>query len=231
MGFNSLRDLELAGVKWELSEPGQKNTKTNKDIPNRTSCAQTDGMSGIAPQSVAPIPANLAKENATSANDFETLCNIIKQFDHPIKMFAKNTILPQNGEKLLIITDTPSSDDDESGEILSGRAGELFNKMITAIGLTRDSVAICPLIFWRTPGGRTPSEEELELTRPFVDKFIELTNPSAVLTLGTLATKQISNTEYDFSIISIPHPNYMILKPESKKTAWDQLQKLLKSLE
>ncbi|MFA7187940.1 MAG: uracil-DNA glycosylase [Alphaproteobacteria bacterium] len=227
MEINSLHDLYLAGVKWELSNfayPKKESKQENieqKIVHNTKNIIKT----------IAPISMTAAQEIVCNATNFSELCNTITEFNHPLKMFAKNTILPTIGEKLLILTDSPSSEDDEFGQILSGVSGELLDKMLNAIGLERNLVSICPLLFWRTPGGRTPTDEELSLTKPFVDKFIELSNPTAVLTLGPLAAKYQFKNNPEFQIFSIPNPSYMILKPDSKKIAWDQLQKMLKSLE
>lgn len=226
MKFDLLRDLELAGVKWELSNSSVQKTLNKKENIEQN---KNNSMESIAP--VAPISMPMAHESACHANDFSELCTEISEFNHPLKMFAKSTILPTMGGKLLILTDTPSSDDDESGEILSGAAGALLEKMLGAIGLERNLVSICPLVFWRAPGGRTPTDEELSLTSPFVDKFIELSAPRAILTLGSLAKKYQLKNNLEIQIFSIPSPEFMILKPDSKKVAWDELQKLLKSLE
>lgn len=227
MKFNSLHDLYLAGVKWELSNftplkkiSPQENVEQN--ITNNT-------KNIITP--IAPMSLTTAQEIVCNATNFSELCDTITEFNHPLKMFAKNIILPTIGKKLLILTDVPSSEDDEFGQILSGVSGELLDKMLNAIGLERSLVSICPLLFWRTPGGRTPTDEELSLTKPFIDKFIDLSKPRAVLTLGPLAAKYQFKKNPEFQVFSIPTPSYMILKPDSKKTAWDQLQKMLKSME
>ena len=56
--------------------------------------------------------------------------------------------------------------------------------MINAIGMSRENVFVMPMLFWRTPGGRTPTNEELALARPFVNRALELIQPRAILTLG-----------------------------------------------
>ena len=227
MKFNLLHDLDLAGVKWELSNFAyQKDNEIKKENVGQNT---TNLKNIITP--IAPISLDTSKEFACKATNFSELCDAIIEFNHPLKMFAKNTILPTVGNKLLILTDAPSSDDDESGKILSGASGELLDKMLKAIGLERNLASICPLLFWRTPGGRAPTDEELSLTSPFIDKFIEIAPPRVVLTLGTLASKYPFKTDLDLQIFSIPSLEFMILKPDSKKTAWDQLQKLLKNLE
>jgi DNA polymerase len=163
-----------------------------------------------------------------------------------LKQFVKNTALPHfaqsNSHGLLVITDAPSTDDDNIGKILTGAGGELMDKMLSSIGLSRDVVSIVPLVFWRTPGGRTPVREELDLAKPFVDRAIALLRPKAVLTLGVLTAIEIAGaklpkehgnqfaTADGTPVFPIYHPHYLILKPDAKKDVWETLQKLQKLL-
>jgi DNA polymerase len=108
--------------------------------------------------------------------------------------------------------------------------------MLNAVGESRDTVSMIPIIFWRTPGGRTPSQNELDMARPFVDKAIELIKPRVILTLGTLPATQIANVnltkshgiaielENGATCVPIFHPNYLILKPAAKRDVWNALQ-------
>ena len=143
---------------------------------------------------------------------------------------------------LVVITDIPSSDDDASGNILTGAPGELFDKMLGAIGMSRENVSVMPLVFWRTPGGRTPTRIELDLARPFINRALELLEPRAILTLGTLAAAEIAGIdliknhgaettiENDVHVFPIYHPNYLILKPGAKAAVWGVLQNVQKML-
>ena len=122
--------------------------------------------------------------------------------------------------------------------MLSGAAGELFDKMIGAIGMSRTTVSISPILFWRTPGGRTPTRMELDLARPFVNRLVELLEPKVIITLGTLAAAEIAGIDLmhnhgaetvgqgGIRIFSIYHPNYLILKTAAKQDVWAVLQKL-----
>ena len=236
MGIESLRYLGLAGVKWELNDA--PNIRMDEISSNQTARDESDKIIATAPVAVpaaAPVNANSAAANATKAAtaavDVKALYDAIAAFSHPLKMFAKNTVPPHfSRDNLLVITDAPSSDDEESGRILSGAPGELFDKMLEAINLSRDNIAICPLVFWRPPGGRTPTDEELAIARPFVLRMIELSQPRAILTLGTLAAGQSLAISRQSLVVSIPHPNYLLLKPDSKRAAWEELQKLKNNL-
>jgi DNA polymerase len=92
------------------------------------------------------------------------------------------------------------------------------------------------MLFWRTPGGRTPSRIEIDLSRPFLNRFIELTEPRVILTLGTLVANEICGIDLMHNhgaetilssgvhAFSIYHPNYLLLKPTAKADVWAVLQ-------
>lgn len=248
MGNYALQDLNMAGVRWELAENPTKNdvkkTPTQQSFTSMTNRSDTKPI--IVPPS-APITLDTVKSMVTRPNDVNSLIRMIAEFNHPLRSGATNVVLPNIAHKpngLLIITDVPSTEDDLSGTILSGNAGELLDKMLNAIEMSRNEVSIMPLVFWRTPGGRTPTREELDLIRPFTDKIIEMLQPRVIITLGTLAASEIAQTNLTSVhgneitdnngriIVPIFHPNYLILKPSAKKDVWlalQNVQKLLKN--
>ncbi len=257
-----LRDLDLAGVRWELSEypfataaavaaatvsgaPSPAPQPASAPVAPAANRVATSVVPPVKP--VVPMSVETAAAMAARPADMAALNRMISEFNHPLRSAATNVVLPhvaKNPSGLVIVTDVPSADDDASGQILSGAAGELLDKMIAAIGLSRDSVSIVPIVFWRTPGGRTPSDSELALARPFLDRVLELLQPRVILTLGTLPAAIIANaslprdhgaqTTTDKGTVCVPiyHPNYLMLKPDAKRAAWTALQtvqNLLKS--
>jgi len=241
MGNKALKDLDLAGVQWELAETPLKNDIQKTPIQQNFSPATNRlEQKNIIP-AAAPITLNTIKSMVERPADISSLIRMVAEFNHPLRNGATQVVLPniaENPNGLIIITDMPSVDDDLSGNILSGEAGEMINKMLNAIGMSRNSVSIIPLVFWRTPGGRTPTREELDLTHPFIDKMLMMLKPKIVLTLGTLAATEIAKTnltaehgkeiesENGYKIIPIYHPNYLILKPSAKKDVWTVLQNI-----
>lgn len=259
MYTDSLIDLHLAGVQWELTElpsaaaaemaAAEKMTaqiraenarggiNSEISIPDamRTP-VYSNGPAIIPPRS--PLTLDTARAAAARPADAAALVRMISEFNHPLRAMARNTVVPHvaaNPNGLLVITDAPGADDDAGGKILSGAAGELFDKMIGAISMSRDNVSIMPILFWRTPGGRSPARGELDLARPFVDRMIELLRPRVILTLGTTAAAEIAGVELnknhgiqivrdDMTIMPIFHPNYLMLKPAAKRDAWTALQ-------
>ncbi len=240
-----VKDLVLAGVKWELTD---NSVGFMSDLESVRAPARTRLSSVVPPISpVSAIDVDTANAMAMRPTTLDSLCRMISEFNHPLRGGVTNVVTPMvapNPNGLMIITDMPSNDDDASGHILSGAPGELLDKMLNAIEMSRDSVSISPILFWRTPGGRTPSRLELDLSRPFLNRFIELTEPRIVLTLGTLAAAEICGVDLmrnhgketllasGVRAFSIYHPNYLMLKPNAKADVWSVLksvQNLLKN--
>ena len=259
MYTDSLIDLHLAGVQWELTELPSAAAAEMAAAEKMTAQIRAENAHGVTereitiPDSVrtpvfsngptivparSPLTLDTARAAAARPADSAALVRMISEFNHPLRAMARSTVLPHvatNPNGLLVITDAPAADDDASGRILSGAAGELFDKMIGAISMSRDNVSIMPILFWRTPGGRSPSRGELDLARPFVDRMIELLRPRAILTMGTTAAAEIAGIELaknhgvaiardDVTIMPIFHPNYLMLKPAAKRDAWTALQ-------
>ena len=249
MSDYTLRDLELAGIKWELADMPIMTQKTKTQVeapqitPRQTSATIIAeigrGTNTLVPP-VAPVQTmstDTVRAMASRPNDMNTLNRMIGEFNHPLRTTATNTVCPHIGNgKLMIITDIPSSEDDATGQILTGANGELMDKMLNAIGESRETTSIVPMIFWRTPGGRTPTREELDMARPFIDRAIEIIRPRVILTLGTLPATEIAGInlakahgtpitqENGTVVMPIFHPNYLILKPTAKRDVWNALQ-------
>ncbi len=244
MGNKALQDLNMAGVRWEISEDPIKQ-EAKKEPVQQTLLSTKEGSKPIIIPAAAPITLETVNSMVNRPNDIDSLLRMIAEFNHPLRNGATNVVMPNiatNPNGLLIITDLPSSDDDLSGTILSGPAGELTDKMLSAINMSRENVSIIPLLFWRTPGGRTPSREELDLSTPFVQKMISMLSPRVIITLGTLSTTEVAKTnltdkhgaeittDQGYTIVPMYHPNYLILKPSAKKDVWDALQNIQKLL-
>lgn len=239
MSCDALRDLVLSGVLWEISENPTVTPVNTPVVASSASVAVSRAQNTIVPP-IAPVQTmslDTVRSMAMRPTDIESLNRMIGEFNHPLKNAATNTVLPRAGQgKMLILTDMPSSDDDETGVALSGASGDLMDKMLAAIGLSRDDVSIVPMLFWRTPGGRSPSVQELELARPFVDRAIELIAPRVILSLGTLPALEYAQVnlakshgvpvEMENGTIFVPifHPNYLMLKPAAKRDVWTALQ-------
>ena len=94
----------------------------------------------------------------------------------------------------MLIGEAPGRDEDIPGLPFVGRAGQLLNKMLAAINLQREEVYITNVIPWRPPGNRTPTPQETEICRPFIERHIELVEPDIIMLLGGSSAKTLLNT-------------------------------------
>lgn len=243
MNYGALRDLYLAGVRWELTDVPlvRANIVTQPQVATPTIDAPGRIAARVVPPiaPMSPMSVETATAMAARPTDTDALNRMIGEFNHPLRATSTNVVgihIAPNPNGMIIITDMPSADDDASGNVLTGAAGEMMDKMLNAIGMGRENVSILPMLFWRTPGGRTPSREEVDLARPFVNRAIELLKPRVILALGTLPASEIAGInlgrshgvattiENNITVMPIYHPNYLILKPAAKRDVWNALQ-------
>lgn len=144
---------------------------------------------------------------------------------------------------LMFIGEAPGADEDIQGEPFVGRAGQLLNNMMKAMGLRREDVYIANIIKCRPPGNRTPEREECETCSPYLFRQIEVIKPKAIVALGAVAAKtllainapmaELRGRWYDFRGTKLAvtyHPAFLLRDPRQKKEAWKDLQMVMKEL-
>ncbi|MGE5625891.1 MAG: uracil-DNA glycosylase [Bacillota bacterium] len=144
--------------------------------------------------------------------------------------------------KWLFIGEAPGADEDKQGEPFVGRAGQLLNSMIAALGLKREDVYIANILKCRPPNNRDPAPSEAELCRPFLERQIALIQPRLIVALGRIAAQNLLNTETPIGKLrgavhrlgSLPvvvtyHPAYLLRSPGEKRKAWVDLQLAMRS--
>jgi uracil-DNA glycosylase family 4 len=144
---------------------------------------------------------------------------------------------------LMFIGEAPGADEDLQGEPFVGRAGQLLNNMIKAMGIEREQVYIANIIKCRPPGNRTPERDECETCSPFLMRQIEVIKPKAIVALGAVAAKtllainapmaELRGRWYDFRGTKLAvtyHPAFLLRDPRQKKEAWKDLQMVMKEL-
>jgi len=144
---------------------------------------------------------------------------------------------------LMFIGEAPGADEDQQGEPFVGRAGQLLNNMIKAMGLRREDIYIANIIKCRPPGNRTPERDECETCSPFLMRQIEVIRPKAIVALGAVAAKtllainapmsEFRGRWYDFRGTKLAvtyHPAFLLRDPRQKKETWKDLQMVMKEL-
>jgi len=158
---------------------------------------------------------------------------------------------------IMFVGEGPGADEDEQGEPFVGRAGQLLNAMISAMGIRREDVYIANVVKCRPPGNRTPEREECETCSPFLMRQIAAVQPKILVALGAVSAKTLLGINdsmanlrgkiYDFSppvpkdspesaaefstkLVATYHPAYLLRDPRQKKEAWKDLQIVMKYL-
>jgi len=145
--------------------------------------------------------------------------------------------------ELMFVGEGPGADEDEQGRPFVGRAGQLLNKMIEAMGLKREQVYIANVVKCRPPGNRTPEREEIETCSPFLLRQIAVIRPKAIVALGAVAARcllglnepmaRLRGRWFDFrgTRLSVTyHPAFLLRDPRQKKETWKDLQMVMEYL-
>jgi uracil-DNA glycosylase family 4 len=139
----------------------------------------------------------------------------------------------------LVIGEAPGAEEDRQGEPFVGRAGQLLNAMLLAIGLPRETVFIANILKCRPPGNRDPRPEEVARCLPFLQAQIALLKPKIMLAVGRIAAQNLLATDaplarlrgklHRFGEAGTPlvityHPAYLLRTPSDKRKAWEDLK-------
>jgi DNA polymerase len=207
--------------------------------------------SGHAPARPPAVPAAFgdtiggAQAAASAATSLAQLKAALEAFEGcALKRTATNTVFADGVEQapVMLIGEAPGRDEDRIGKPFVGRAGQLLDKMLAAIGLDRKTNAyITNVINWRPPDNRDPSPEEAAACLPFLRRHIELAEPQVIILLGAVAARHVVGVsdgimklrgrwmEYRVGDRMVPlmptlHPAYLLRQPAHKKLAWRDLQ-------
>jgi uracil-DNA glycosylase family 4 len=144
---------------------------------------------------------------------------------------------------LMFVGEGPGADEDAQGEPFVGRAGQLLNNMISAMGIKREDVYIANVVKCRPPSNRTPEKDECDTCSPFLMRQIDIIKPKVIVALGAVAAKNLLAVNdsmanlrgrwYDFrdsKLLVTYHPAYLLRDPRQKKEAWKDLQMVMKYL-
>jgi uracil-DNA glycosylase len=194
--------------------------------------------------------AQSAREAAAAAQTLDELRESLLAFDGcGLKATATQLVFADGNPQaeIMFIGEAPGADEDRQGLPFVGRAGQLLNKMLAAIGLDRTSVYIANVVPWRPPGNRTPTPIETAACLPFTRRQIELVSPKILVCLGAPSAQTLLGVSegimrlrgrwHDFDlgtsrirVLPMLHPAYLLRQPAQKRLAWQDLRALAKAL-
>jgi DNA polymerase len=195
------------------------------------------------------------REAARLAGDCQTMDDLaaaISDFGgSPLKASCESTVVYDGiaGAGLMVIGEGPGAEEDRQGKPFVGKAGQLLDKMLAAIGRSRSGNALITNVnYWRPPGNRNPELDELAVCRPFVDRMIEISRPKLIVAAGGVPAVSLLNSrdgimklrgnEYSYTtpgaytvpLIPMLHPAYLLRRPQDKSRAWRDLLLIEKRL-
>ena len=183
------------------------------------------------------------KNDLGNVKTVQGLIEYIDQCDiSDLKTYSKFTHIHQGSlnPEILIVNDFPNSEEeDQSNNLLAEDCKKLLVNMLGAINIDLAENTIINTFFWRTPGDRRPTLNEINNCKPFFDKIIELLKPKYIISLGDLALntlmeseinfidsrgKALNNKKMNIPIFPLFHPRVLIKQPSLKRLAWEDLK-------
>ena len=189
--------------------------------------------------------------SAPSQDSLAQLEHDVKAFTGcPLKKTAINTVFSDGNPNadIMLIGEAPGADEDRQGKPFVGMSGQLLTKAFQAAGFQRDrDLYITNTVFWRPPGNRRPTAEELKVCLPFTERHIALVQPKLIILVGGTAVKALLNKAegvtklrgqwFDYAsphlktsikMTAIYHPAYLLRSPGKKKDMWQDLLRIKK---
>jgi len=245
---------DVAGVAMEAVESSATQPELREEMSPRKSAA----VAAVAEENIFAVPKpeqNVSDPVAALKLIRQDLgdctrCKLHKQGRKQIVFGVGN---PK--AELMFVGEGPGADEDAQGEPFVGRAGQLLNNMIKAMGLQREEVHIANVVKCRPPGNRTPERDECDTCSPFLMRQIAVIKPKVVVALGAVAAKnllainapmsELRGRFYDFMpagarssdpswqgarLAVTYHPAFLLRDPRQKGEAWKDLQMVMKHL-
>ncbi len=201
-------------------------------------------------QHVAPEPAPqatpvLSSETLSNVKTLDELRQTITTFDAgEISDHARQAVISRGNPEadIMVIGEAPGRDEDIQGKPFVGRSGQLLDKIFASIGLTEETLYITNVIFWRPPGNRNPTPEELIKCLPLTQRHIELIDPKLIVLVGGVSFSALTGQNgimkhrgqwttlkangRDIPTLPIYHPAFLLRQPALKKDAWRDMLSL-----
>lgn len=225
---------------------------------NRFAAAPAPRPAAPVPQAEqAPAPAAVvaadpaeARALAAQARSMDELRAIMAAYDGcGLKLRATQLCFADGNPEaeIMLVGEAPGSEEDLQGKPFVGKAGQLLDRMLGAIGLDRSKVFIVNTVPWRPPGNREPSPEEMALCQPFLFRQIELVAPRLLVTLGNVPTRALFSTTVGITrmrgqwrdltlgghtvrAMATLHPAYLLRQPAAKQMAWRDMLSLKQAI-
>ncbi len=263
--FNRFTEKPIGIIEQKSNQFDQRIIPNSKGFQSQISDNISDNMqaaepsgSQLLPQTKKGFSSDLertvfsAVSIAGATNTISELMNAVEVFEEcGLKKTAMNTVFADGNPsaKIMFIGAVPGADEDRTGLPFAGSKGQFLDKMLASIDLDRSSCYLTNLVFWRPPGDREPTPDEIAACIPFVERHVELVSPEMLVLLGGSVSKALLGMKesiaklhgqwFDYStpkmaapILAIPfyHPANLLNSPVYKRDAWLDLLKIKQKL-
>lgn len=198
------------------------------------------GEAGGGPAPAFGPSTDATRRLAVLANEISTCEKCGLHAERKQTVFARGT----GSSGLCFVGEGPGADEDAQGFPFVGKAGQLLDRMIEAMGFGRDDVYVCNIVKCRPPKNRKPEPDEMATCRPYLVEQLELVNPNVIVALGATAVEGLLGIGggitrlrgkwrlYQGRIAVMPtfHPAYLLRTPEAKRDVWNDLQEVLRHM-
>jgi DNA polymerase len=207
-------------------------------------------------QAAAPVVV-VPGQSAAAFGSLQEIETALAGFDAcPLKKTATSLCYADGNPeaRIMLIGEAPGRDEDIQGKPFVGRSGQLLDRMLAAVGLSRtaqdreSAVFITNVIFWRPPGNRTPTDAETQMCLPFLIRTIELQKPDVIVCLGATPAQRLTGrtdgilklrgkwvtanvSGRNIPLLPTLHPAYLLRQPAQKRLAWRDMLSLRQMLD
>jgi uracil-DNA glycosylase len=215
--------------------------RTQPAVPASRAAAPPSPPPSVAiPDEQAIGEARFAAESARSLAELRTAMEAFTGCN--LKNSARNLVFAEGNAAsgIMIVGPMPYADDDRDGRPFAGRHGEMLERMLSGIGLSREDALLSNVVPWRPPGNRVPSGREADICRPFIERQIALAEPRQLLLLGNFTARffyastetihqmrgqwrELAAGGHVVPALATLHPQDLITAPINKRFAWRDL--------
>ncbi len=244
---DTLRWYEQMGVDETISETPVNSFNQVKKKPTKQPVVANKNIFQVQEKDAtlsgpSEIAINVRKK-AGECKNLDELRELVTNFkDIAITKTATNTVFSDGNPEaeIMMVGEAPGAEEDARGIPFCGASGKMLDQMLSHIGLNREkNFYITNTIFWRPPGNRRPTPEELAICAPFVEKHVALIKPKLIILIGGTAVTALLDSNqgisklrgnfYDYNneyldspikTTAIFHPSYLLRSPGQKRLAW-----------
>lgn len=250
--LSALEWYRAAGVDFAVGEEPVDRFAASRPAPRAQTLERAEAPAGDQQQPGMAAPAGMiadageARALAAGARTLAELEAVMGAWDGcGLKLRATQMAFADGNPAadIMLVGEAPGAEEDKQGKPFVGKAGQLLDRMLAAIGLDRTRVYICNTVPWRPPGNRNPSPQEMAACQPFLERQIELVAPKIVLTLGAVSSQALFDTttgimrlrgqwrgltigSIETQALATLHPAYLLRTPSAKAHVWKDLLSL-----